>query len=124
MEGSRRARLGRYAAPAALLAAATVAVLLVRAGLKGSSSPVTTAPTFLTVATTQAIRTPDIPTIATTTTGTTTAREEPRRYYVVRGGDTLADIAARFDTTVHELLLLNPGVRATSLRIGQKLRVQ
>lgn len=107
-----RAALVRFAAPAAFLAAATIAVLLVRAGLHGESSIAPTAPL------------PTVRTVATAPTTTATETRERRgQYYVVQRGDTLDQIATRFDTTVEQLLLLNPGVEPTSLRIGQKLRV-
>jgi hypothetical protein len=36
----------------------------------------------------------------------------------------LSDVAIRFDTTVDELLLLNPGIEPTSLEVGQRIRVK
>ena len=85
----------------------TVAVLLVRAGLGGQTHarPVTT-PGGLPGAI--ASRSAD--------------RPVRKRFYVIRSGDTLGDVARRFDTTVERLLRLNPGVEPTSLRIGQKIR--
>jgi LysM repeat protein len=47
-----------------------------------------------------------------------------RRYYRVRPGDTLADIAIRFDTTVSDLERLNPKVKATALYVHKRLRVK
>ena len=106
----RRAELTRYGAPAAFLVAATIAVLAVRAGLHEDSTVPTTPTTSL-------VRTAPIP--ATSAPG----RRKKRVYYELRAGDTLETVAARFDTTVHQLLLFNPGVKPTSLRVGQKLRV-
>jgi LysM repeat protein len=48
----------------------------------------------------------------------------PAQYYVIRSGDTLDAIAARFATTVDALLALNPGVEPTTLRPGQRLRIK
>lgn len=43
--------------------------------------------------------------------------------YCVAAGDTIAQIATRFHTTVDVLKALNPGLRIHRLYIGQKLRV-
>jgi LysM repeat protein len=106
-----RAGLTRYGAPAAFLAAATVAVLLVRAGLKEDEA-VPTTPTA--AATVRAAPAP----------AQTTAKRRRRAYYRLEAGDTLETVATKYDTTVHQLLLFNTGVKPTSLRIGQKLRVR
>jgi spore germination protein YaaH len=99
--------LKRYGAPAAFLAAVTIAVLLVRSGLQTESSPGTTA-----VATTRAISTPE---------PSTTLRRP--RFYRLRIGETLSDVAIRFNTTVSELLALNPGIEPTNLEVGQRIRI-
>ena len=41
----------------------------------------------------------------------------------VKAGDTLESIAAKFDTTVDDLLALNPGIDPLALSPGQKIRV-
>jgi N-acetylmuramoyl-L-alanine amidase len=106
-----KAELKRYAAPVAFLAAVTIAVLLVRDALNtNSSSPAS--PTVTTTATTQ------------TTTTTSRNRRPKAQYYRLRGGETLSDVALRFDTTVEELLRLNPKVEPTQLTIGQRIRVR
>jgi LysM repeat protein len=112
-----RAKLARFAAPAAFLAGVTVAVLLVRAGMSASDEPAgtTTAPA------TTATR-PATTTAPTTTAGTTTAAEP--RFYTIESGDTYASIAAEFDTTVDRLRELNPEVDPTQLTIGQRIRVE
>jgi LysM repeat protein len=103
-----KAEFKRYAAPVAFLAAVTIAVLLVRSGLEAnSSSP------GATVATT---------TFPTTTTGTT--RHRRRQYYRLRAGETISDVAVRFNTTVAVLLSLNPKIEPTQLTIGQRIRVR
>ena len=98
----------RYGAPAAFLAAVTIAVLLVRSGLQTKASPGTTS-----VATTQS---------TTTTTGTTTVQQ--KQFYRLRSGETLSDVAVRFSTTVEDLLALNPGIEPTNLNVGQRIRVK
>jgi LysM repeat protein len=87
----------RYVAPAAFLAAVTVAVVLVRAGLESGSS-------------------------ATTTVATTTVLA--KRYYRVHGGDTFAVIAHKTGVSVKTIQRLNPKVKATSLHIGERIRIQ
>jgi len=101
-----RAEAKRYGAPAAFLAAVTIAVLLVRSGLNTKSAP---APT--TVATTA------------TTTNTTTG---PRRkqFYRLKSGETISDVAVRFNTTVTALLALNPGIKVNALTVGQRIRIR
>jgi LysM repeat protein len=103
-----RAELKRYAAPVAFLAAVTVAVLLVRAGLQTDSSPA-----------------PATSVVATTTTTTTTVSKRPPKpkYYRLRAGETLSDVALRFHTTVEDLLALNPKIKPTQLTVGQRVRV-
>ena len=96
-------------APAASLAAVTVAVLLIKSALGGSAGPVKT--------------------IAAAATATTPpGRAGPaatalQRYYTIRSGDTLDAVAARLHTTLAELLRLNPGIDPRALHTGQHVRV-
>jgi LysM repeat protein len=96
----------RYGAPVVFLLAVTVAVLLVRSGLQTDSTAVTR------------------------TTGTNvTTHERPvprrlRRFYTLRAGQTLSDVALRYRTTVDALLALNPRVDPNALRVGQRIRVR
>jgi LysM repeat protein len=104
-----RGEVKRYAAPVAFLLAVTIAVLLVRSGLRtdAASSVGTTSPT--------------------TTVATTAATPVPprrRRYYRLRAGETLSDVAIKFDTSVEQLLALNPGIQPTNLTVGQRVRVK
>ena len=102
-----RRGFSHYAAPLAFLAAITILVVVVRAGLRqGSpSNPGTNR-----------------------TTSTQTVRSKGKKHhvrmYTVRSGDTLALIASRTGTTVVRLEQLNPRVNPTALRIGEKIRVQ
>lgn len=100
-----RRGVARVAAPLAFLAAVTIAVLLVRAGLDEAST-----------------RAASEPPVTTTTTGATP--QPGPRFYRVRAGDTLAAIAPRFGLTEAELVTLNPGIEPTALRIGQRIRVR
>ena len=107
----------------ALLAALTIAVLLVRAGLRSDDedAPATTAVTSA-PATTATTR-PTTTRPATTRPARTTTQSGPR-FYVIQAGDTLDEVALEHDTTVARLLELNPGVDTNSLQIGQRIRVQ
>jgi peptidoglycan endopeptidase LytE len=109
-----RRELTRFAAPAAFLAAATIAVLLIKAGLSGGSGETTTA-SVSTAATTSTVT----QTRHTTTTSTTTAA----RYYTIESGDTLGSVAIKEHTTVEDLLRLNPGIDPQALHVGQRIRV-
>jgi LysM repeat protein len=113
----------RYAAPAAFLLAATVAVLLIRAGLEagGASS-------------TQAVRVPTTPIKhvattttkkrTTTTTATTTSSAASAKFWTVKAGDTFEVISTKSGVSVAELQRLNPNVSSTSLFIGEKIRLR
>jgi LysM repeat protein len=108
-EPPRRLWAARLAAPVAFFAAATVLIVLVETGLNSGSTP--TAPSA-----TVTIPPP------TTSTDTTTGRQK-KRFYRVERGDTLESIAAKFDTTVNDLLQLNPNVDPLALSPGQRIRV-
>lgn len=112
------ATLARYAAPAAFLLAVTVAVMLVRSGLSNETTapgppPVATVPTTV-----------EEPAPGTTAAGTTTTSAARGEYYEIEPGDTLAVVAEQFDTTVEQLLVLNPDLDPVALTIGQRIRVK
>ena len=111
------ATLARYAAPAAFLLAVTIAVLLVRSGLSNEA----TAPGPPPVATVST--TVEEPAPGTTSAETTTAAARGE-YYEIEPGDTLAVVADQFDTTVEQLLVLNPDLDPVALTIGQRIRVK
>jgi LysM repeat protein len=107
-EPPRRVWAARLAAPVAFFAAAIALVVLVQRGLDdGTSAAANTAPAT---------------TAPTTTSGTTTTPRE-RRIYHVKRGDTLESIAQKFDTTVDDLLRLNPDIDPLALSPGQRIRV-
>jgi LysM repeat protein len=60
---------------------------------------------------------------ATTTESATTTAPSERRVYRVRRGDTLESIAEKFDTTVDDLLQLNPDIDPLALSPGQRIRI-
>jgi LysM repeat protein len=133
MDPRSRQQLTRYGAPAAFLAAVTIAVILIKAGLSGGSGSTTTVglpttsttTTQTTATTTKLVLTGPQGTTTTTTTETTTETTTPgAEYYVVQSGDTLGSIAEKDSTTVDELMTLNPGIDPTALHIGQRVRVK
>jgi LysM repeat protein len=124
----RREQLTRYGAPAAFLAAVTIAAILVKAGLNGSSSTTVAITSSSTARTTTAATTTTKLTLTlvqgSTTTTTTETTTPGADYYVVVSGDTLGSIAQKYNTTVDELSTLNPGIDPTALTVGQKIRIK
>ena len=110
MAGGWQDHAKRYGAPLAFLLAATIAVLLVRAGLNSDAAP-----------TSSSVR---ATTSASTLTTRTSTPPQQRRFYRLRAGETLSDVAIRFDTSVAQLLVLNPGIQPTNLTVGQRVRVK
>ena len=107
--------IARYAAPAAFLLAATIAVLLIRSALDESGP----APATTSVTTTQPTTT------ATTTTATrTTTTRRAAEYHTIVHGDTFQQLALENNTTVDELVRLNPEVNPAALTVGQKIRIR
>ena len=124
MDPRTRQQVTHYGAPAAFLAAVTIAVILIKAGLNGGSGSTTTAafPTTSTATTTTSTKLVlTTPQGGTTSTDTTAAGAE---YYVVQSGDTLGSMAEKYGTTVDELMTLNPGIDPTAMHIGQRIRVK
>jgi LysM repeat protein len=103
--------LAHYGAPAAFLAAVTIAVLLVHSAFNGGSS------------TTTATTAPHA-TAAATTTRPKKHAAPAKRFYTVQTGDTFGSIAAKEGITVEQLQSLNPGVSSNALQVGQKLRIK
>ncbi len=106
--------IARFAAPVVFLLAVTIAVALVRSGLRDDSAD-STVPVSTAAATTSATH---------TTPKRRPARKPSRRFYVIQAGDTFGTIADRFDTTVEALQALNPGLSSSSLTVGQRIRVR
>jgi LysM repeat protein len=103
-----------YAAPAAFLLAATIAVVLVRSALnhQSAASPTT------------------VPPAPRKTVVTTTPPRKPgkvravARVYIVQSGDTFEVISSKTGVPVARIQKLNPKVESTALYIGQKLRIR
>jgi hypothetical protein len=113
----RRQRWGpRLMAPLAFFAAATVLVVLVNSALDGSEA---------------ANPTPPPPPVANAPTATgngngnaDTVPRRQRQFHRIRAGDTLEAVANRYETTVDDLLRLNPNVEPNNLSPGQRIRVR
>ena len=107
----------RYVAPAAFLLAATIAIVLIRAGLESGGSP---SHATVSVPTTPRTRT------ATTTARTTTQKAKPggAKFWTVQAGDTFGVISSKSGVPVATLQQLNPKVSSTSLFIGEKIRLR
>jgi LysM repeat protein len=115
VDADRRRELTRFGAPVAFLAAVTVAVLLVKSALNGSASE----PTTVAVNT----RPSHVVTRVRRTVSTRTTSTSAARYYTIQPGDTLGSVATRENTTLDELLRLNPGIDPHTLHSGQRIRV-
>jgi LysM repeat protein len=89
----------RYAAPAAFLLAVTIAVVLVRSGLRQDATT---------------------PTASTPTAVTTT---QTPRFWTVRAGDTFGVIAQKTGVPVATIEKLNPKASSTTLFIGERIRL-
>ena len=103
-----RKNAARVAAPVAFLAAVTIGALVVRAGFEHGKHHANTPTT----------------TVTTKTTRKHSHKRRQLRTYTVQSGDTFASIAAKEGTTVARLEHLNPGVDPTTLRVGEKIRVE
>ena len=96
----------RLGTPVVFLAAVTVVVVIARSALH--NGPLATA-----------VASP------TPRQAVATLKQPARRtYYRLQPGDTIDVVAQRFHTTVHQLLLFNPGIHPDALAPGQKLRVR
>ncbi|HEX5468985.1 MAG TPA: LysM domain-containing protein [Gaiellaceae bacterium] len=110
-DSNYRTWIYRLAAPAAFFLAATVLVVLIERGLSGGSA-----------ATTTTAAQPTTSVSVETVPGTSTTKKKKQVYHV-KVGDTLESIANKFETTVDDLLALNPGIDPLALSPGQKIRV-
>jgi LysM repeat protein len=111
----RRSRVARFAAPAAFLLAATIAILIVRSALSNDDAGTPQGETVRT-----------IPSAEPQPAATPPRTNAPAgaEYYEIESGDTLEVVADRFDTTVERLLVLNPDLDPVALRIGERIRVK
>jgi N-acetylmuramoyl-L-alanine amidase len=75
-------------------------------------------------ATTPPAATTTAPTSTTNPVTTTTTNTAGAEFYKIKAGDTLAVVAEQYDTTVEQLMVLNPDVDPVALTIGQRIRVK
>ena len=110
----------RYVAPAAFLLAATIAVVLIRAGLEPGSDR-------------RATRTVAIPTLPRKHVAATTTKAKRKKpstattagaFWTVKAGDTFGVISSSSGVPVATIERLNPNVSSTSLHLGQKVRIR
>lgn len=126
----------RLLAPIVFFAAVTLLILLVQSALSDEPTSPAAPPAVVTGAgetggDTGATPgdTPEAPPEETPepppeeTEAATTGATPEREMYRVQSGDTLESIAARFDTTVADLLELNPTIDPLALKPKQRIRV-
>jgi LysM repeat protein len=117
-----RRRAGRW-----VFWAAAVLVVAVIAGVGYLVlQPLLTAPPPTPTATPSPTGTPTAtasPTSAVSPTPTPTYTPLPPRAHQVQEGETLSDIAQAYDTTVEEILALNPGITPELLQVNQVLLI-
>lgn len=101
----------RLLAPLAFFVAATILILLVNNAIESGSS-----------ATSPPTTTPASVSTAETGTGTVTTPGK-RTFYRIKPGDTLETVAAKKNTTVDDLIQLNPNIDPNNLQPGQRIRV-
>jgi LysM repeat protein len=103
----------RIAAPVAFLVAVTIAVLLVRSGMRSNGTTETLPSTQPTATATRA-----------SPVGSHGSKRKPTLFYTVQTGDTFGSIASKYGISVTQLEALNPGVSSNALAVGQKIRVK
>jgi LysM repeat protein len=110
----------RYVAPAAFLLAATIAIVLIRAGLESGSDRRATS----------SVAVPASPRKHVAVT-TTKAKQKKRTqattaaaFWTVKAGDTFGVISSSSGVPVATIEKLNPNVSSTSLHLGQKVRIR
>jgi LysM repeat protein len=106
----------RYAAPAAFLLAATVAIVLIRSGVEAGGPKRTVTAVGSTVTRRHVV--------STTAKGTTTTRTVTKQFWTVAAGDTFGVISSKSGVPVATIEQLNPNVHSTSLFIGEKIRLR
>jgi LysM repeat protein len=109
-----RSWTARIVAPVVFFAAVTLLVLLVKSSLEDDGG----------TAATIAITTTGSATTAAGETARTETAPLPKKFYRVTIGDTLESIAERFDTTVPDLITLNPDIDPLALRPRERIRVR
>jgi len=92
----------RYLAPIALLAVIAATALVLRSGLHKHDSATTT---------------PTIP------AAIVRHHTRHKKFYVVKGGDTMSQISVKTGVPIATLRALNPAVDPSALQLGQRLKL-
>ncbi len=101
----------RILAPALFVAAAVILIVVVQRALEDGGGEQATPATL-----------PDTVDVTTVDTGTLPGTEPD--FYRIKAGDTLEQIAVQFETSVEQLLVLNPEITdALAIQPGQRIRV-
>ncbi len=108
----------RWLAPLALIGAAAAIFAVVQHSNAGVGGGGPTSSTPASTATTRSTSTTGSSTTATTTTGAKGAKT-----YTVAAGDVLSSIAEKTHVSLARLEELNPSAKASSLHVGQKLKL-
>jgi LysM repeat protein len=104
----------RVLAPLAFFLAALILILLVNDAIESRSDSASSAATGDTTSVST----------APTATGTTTTPGPTRRtFYRIKPGDTLETVAAKKNTSVDDLIQLNPNIDPNNLQPGQRIRI-
>ncbi len=106
----------RLLAPLAFFAAATILFVLVNSALDNGSEAATPPPPPPSAATE--------PTVTGENPDGETVPPRQRQFHRIRPGDTLEAVANRYETTVDDLLRLNPNIEPNNLSPGQRIRVK
>src|SRR6476646_6763694 len=111
----------RYVAPAAFLLAATIAIVLIRAGIDSGRDHRSTSTVVLPAPAHKRVSTTSSKPKHTSTSTTTTAGEQ---FWTVQAGDTFSVIASKSGVPVATIQQLNPTASSTTLHIGEKIRIR
>jgi hypothetical protein len=103
------AKSARFMAPVALVVVAAAIYVVIHSNLSHSAAPVAHQTSAIVNGRRQVVK-----------------HRHTARFYVVRPGDTLSQIAVRTGVGIGQILTLNPAVAASpdSLQAGQRLRLQ
>jgi len=118
----------RFVAPAAFLLAATIAIVLIRAGIDSGQDRKSTSTVVVPVPPHKRVGTLSVSTTgskakrrSTSTSATTTTGQQ---FWTVQAGDTFGVIASKSGVSVATIETLNPTASSTTLHIGEKIRIR
>lgn len=109
----------RYVAPAAFLLAATIAIVLIRAGIDSGHDHA--AKTTVIVPQTPYKR---VSTTASKSKTKRTSTTTGKQFWTVQAGDTFSVISSKSGVPIATIQELNPNASSTTLHIGEKIRIR